>query len=88
MAGGREETVSDAEILWIFVQSDDPFLFTGEVADELGFSNNGAASRLKDLSKRNLLAVKRAGRVPGWWITEEGREFLAGDVDEDDLPEP
>jgi len=88
MAGGREETVSDTEILRIFEESDDPFLFTGEVADKLGFSNNGAAARLKELAERDLLNVKRAGRIPAWWLTDRGREFLAGDLDEDDLPEP
>lgn len=88
MSGGREETVKDSEILQIFVETEDPVLFTGEVADQIGFSNQGTLPRLHDLADRELLDSKDGGRSIVWWITDEGREFLAGDLDEDDLPEP
>lgn len=77
MPGGREQTVSDKEILQFFIDSDDPVLFTGEVADFLDFSLGGARDRLKDLSSRDLLDMKKGGRVPVWWITDEGRSFVA-----------
>ena len=82
---GREETVDDKEILRMFESADDPFLFTGEVADEFGFSNHGISKRLKQLASDGLLNVKRSGKVPGWWISEDGREYLAGDLDGADL---
>lgn len=76
MPGGREETVNDSEILQLFLETDDPVLFTGEVADEIGFSNQGALPRLHDLEDRGLLNSKDGGRSIVWWITEDGKEFL------------
>ncbi len=73
MPGGREETVDDSEILRLFEEGQDPFLFTGEVADMIGFSNQGALPRLKKLEERGLLDSKRGGKVLAWWITEEGK---------------
>lgn len=88
MPGGREETVDDSEILQIFLETEDPVLFTGEVADEIGFSNQGTLPRLHNLADQGLLDSKDGGRTIVWWLTDRGREFLAGDLDEDDLPEP
>ncbi|MFC4405413.1 hypothetical protein [Haloarchaeobius iranensis] len=76
MAGGRKETVSDDEILSLFVETDDPVLTTSEVADVLDFSLNGTRKRLDSLEANGLLAVKRAGRGKIWWLTDEGREFI------------
>lgn len=72
MAGGREESVDDKEILRVFSEKEDPVLFTGEVADEIGFSNQGTLPRLKQLEKAGLLESKKGGRVPIWWITDKG----------------
>ena len=80
--------MSDEEILEFFSESDDPFLTTGEVADFLDFSNQGTLKRLYKLEDAELIATKRAGKVPGWWITDKGRKFLAGDLAEEDIPEP
>lgn len=77
MAGGREETVTDKEILQVFEDAEDPALFTGEIADEIGFSNQGTILRLRALNNEGLIATKKSGRVPMWWITDLGREFLA-----------
>ena len=76
MAGGREESVDDMDILQVFVESDDPVLFTGEVADEIGFSNQGTLPRLRKLADKGYLNHKIGGKVPVWWITEEGRQYL------------
>lgn len=72
---GREETVDDRDILRIFLGASDPFLFTGEVADELGFSNHGASKRLRQLVDDGYLNVKRSGRIPAWWLTDAGVKF-------------
>lgn len=79
MAGGREETVTDTEILRVFVNSEDPALFTGEVADEIDFSNQGTLPRLRELADEGYLATKKSGRVPMWWITDSGRKYIADD---------
>jgi len=79
MSGGREETVDDSEILSVFVESNDPVLFTGEVADEIGFSNQGTLPRLRDLERRGLLRSKAGGRVPIWWITDDGKSYVKND---------
>ncbi|WP_436347070.1 hypothetical protein [Natronorubrum sp. FCH18a] len=71
--------MTDTEILRVFENSEDPALFTGEVADEIGFSNQGTLPRLKELADKGYLATKKSGRVPMWWITDRGREFLTGD---------
>ena len=73
---GRKETVSDAEILRNFKESDDPFLSTGEIADILDFTNSGARKRLYDLAEKGLLDYKRVGRSPAFWLTAEGEEIL------------
>jgi len=82
---GREETVNDREILQCFDTAEDPFLFTGEVADEFGFSNHGISKRLKQLRKNGYLNVKRSGKVPGWWLSEKGSRYLAGEIDGSEL---
>ena len=76
MPGGREETVDDIEILRVFSESDDPALFTGEVAEEIDFSNQGTFPRLRELEQRGLLETKSGGRVPIWWLSKDGREYL------------
>ena len=79
MPGGREETVDDSEILQVFLETDDPALFTGEVADAIGFSNQGTLSRLHNLADQGLLESKDGGRTIVWWLTDEGRSFSAED---------
>lgn len=76
MTGGRKETVDDSEILEMFVTADDPILFTGELADEFDFSNQGMIKRLRSLEQDGYLSVKRSGNVPAWWITEKGEATL------------
>lgn len=81
MAGGREESVEDREILQVFEKAEDPVLFTGEVADEIGFSNQGTLPRLRKLEDLELLNSKKGGKVPVWWITDRGRAYLEGELE-------
>jgi len=76
MPGGREETVDDSEILRLFEEAEDPFLFTGEVADTIGFSNQGTLPRLRTLEEQGYLQSKRGGKVLAWWLTEDGQSYL------------
>lgn len=77
MPGGRKETVSDPEILQIFVEAEDPFLSTSEVADQLGFSNPGTLDRLEELFKQDYLRKKKVGNSYAWWVTETGIAFAS-----------
>lgn len=79
MPGGRAETVDDREILQFFSESDDPVMFTSEVADYFGFSNQGMTPRLKSLARNGLLATKQRGAAV-WWLTDKGGRFLAGEL--------
>jgi len=76
MPGGREETVDDIQILRVFAESSDPALFTGEVANRIGFSNQGTIPRLRNLEEREFLESKSGGRTLIWWLTDAGQEFL------------
>jgi predicted ArsR family transcriptional regulator len=76
MAGGRKETVSDDEILRLFVETSDPILSTAEVADELGFSKTGARDRLYQLVEEGRLEYKRIGNSPAFWLTDSGEDLL------------
>ena len=73
---GREETVSDHDILKFVADCDDPFVTTSEVADFLGFSNEGARKRLYSLADDDYLDFKRVGRSPAWWITQNGLDYI------------
>lgn len=77
--GGREETVTDEEILSLFAEADEPVLTTSDVADRVGLTNKGTGERLHSLEERGLLRIKEAGRAYVWWITEAGEEFFESD---------
>jgi len=76
---GRKPTVSDKEVLEIFIEASDPALTTGEVSAELGMSQQGAYSRLDDLVERGLVETKKFGQGRGWWITDAGVEYFGSD---------
>lgn len=76
LMGGRKETVSDAEILQLFEDADEPILSTSDVADLIDFSNRGANTRLYRLHDQGHLGLKQAGKTNVWWITDAGREYL------------
>ena len=73
--------MSDSEILRYIRDCETPVVGTSEVADEFGYSTNtGARKRLRQLEADGLVASKKLGRVPAWWITEAGRERLRDGV--------
>jgi len=73
---GRKPTVSDKEVLEIFLEASDPALTTGEISQALDMSQQGAYSRLDDLVNRGLVETKKFGQGRGWWITDAGIEFV------------
>lgn len=81
LMAGRKDTVPDKEILREFQETDDPFLSTKELADTFNFSNSGIRARLYSLSDDGYLDFKKVGNSPAFWITDRGRDVLAGDTD-------
>ena len=79
LMGGREETISDEEILRVFEDADDPVLSTTDVATEIEFSNSGAGDRLHPLADSGYLERKEVGRTLIWWLTEAGEELIQSD---------
>jgi len=74
--GGRKPVVSDAEILGVFADSDDPVLSAPEVAESLPIGETGTYKRLRKLRERDLLERKAVGQGVAWWLTDEGAAFL------------
>lgn len=77
--GGRKETVSDEEILQLFVDADRPFLTSPEVAEKLDFTRAGAIKRLNSLETGGYLNVKKTGNTNIWWITDAGKDSIDED---------
>lgn len=81
--GGRKPTVSDLEILQFIYEFDEPFVFTADVKQALGFETNaGMFKRLDKLERDGYLNVKSGGNANVWWLTEAGKQAVErGEVD-------
>lgn len=82
---GRPEDVDDETILRVVSRKSNPVSFTGEVAEELPIKNRQASNRLRTLVDNGLVDRKKWKNLTVWWITEQGRAYLAGELDTDDL---
>lgn len=69
--GGKYgEKVTEQDILKAFDHSDDPFLTTSELAEQLPVSRQAVAYRLKKMREKDLVDRKKTGaRAAGWWAT-------------------
>ncbi|MDG5821843.1 MarR family transcriptional regulator [Natronococcus sp. A-GB7] len=67
--GGKYgEKVTEQDILKTFDYSDDPFLTTTELAEELPVSRQAVAYRLEQMREKGLVDKKKTGaRGAGWW---------------------
>jgi len=76
---GRKRQTTDKQILEAIALSPHPVIVASELSDELGMTRQGIHSRLKELEEEGYVesAMKAASRV--WWITDDGRRFLASD---------
>jgi len=77
MAGRPPET-TDQQYLRLFGRSSAPVLFTSEVADRVGVTQQGAYKRLARLRDDGLLASKTANETV-WWLTDAGKSELRPD---------
>jgi predicted DNA-binding transcriptional regulator len=76
-ASDREPTVSDEEILWVFVQYDDAGLEAREVAEELPIERDNLNDRLDDLYERGLLDSEETSRGTVWSIEPDAADDLS-----------
>ena len=68
----RERETADDVLLMEFLLSDDPCLFTKEIAAAVNMSRQGVTSRLEELESNGYLNSKmQRDRV--YWLTETGR---------------
>jgi hypothetical protein len=76
---GRKPTVSDDEILQVFLNSSDPVLTTSEVAEAINLGRRGTFDRLDQLADQGQLHHKEVGNAGMvWWspqaLSEQYRE--------------
>lgn len=69
--GGRPPETSDREYLRLLQESEEPVLFTSEVAAAVGVTQQGAYNRLQELQERGFLDSKK-GQERVWWLTDRG----------------
>ena len=69
-SGQFDEKVTEQDILKVFDATDDPFLTTSEIADELPLSRQAIHHRLTQMHEKDLVDKKKTGaRGAGWWAT-------------------
>ena len=67
---GRKPTVSDEEILAVFVNAEDPVLMADEVAESLPIGRRAVYNRLRSLEEQGTLKSKKTGaRSIVWWYS-------------------
>lgn len=81
--------MSEQDILKVFDGVDDPFLTTGEVADQLPVSKDAVYRRLERMREEGRIGKKKTGaRSVGWWATVAPRldPDVAADLESDEEP--
>jgi predicted transcriptional regulator len=68
--GEFSEKVTEQEILKVFDATDDPFLTTTELAEQLPVSRQAVYHRLGQMREKGVVDKKKTGaRGAGWWAT-------------------
>lgn len=85
-SGEFEEVVTEQDILQVFeAHSEEPFLTTAEIAEDLPISTDAVYRRLEQMHDNDLVGKKKTGaRSVGWWAKASPRHVRAGDADEAD----
>ena len=66
---GPDPTVSDEEILSVFIDASDPVLTATEAAEQLPITRRGLYNRLVTLEKDEQIRSKKVGgRTTVWWV--------------------
>jgi predicted transcriptional regulator len=77
---GREAETTDLEILRVGLLVPEPFFTSSDVAEEIEMSQQGAHYRLTQLQDDGLIESKKAGNARAWWLTYEGKKFVADEL--------
>lgn len=73
---------SDLEILRFMALHPDPVTTTSELSDEFDMTSQAALNRLNKLAAHDHVDSKKVGaRARVFWLTDEGRDYIA-DVSE------
>ncbi|WP_336024549.1 MarR family transcriptional regulator [Halobellus salinisoli] len=70
--------------IFLFLETHDILVSPKILAENIGYDRQYVYKRLRVLTEAELLESNDGI----YELTDLGRKFLAGDVDEDDLPEP
>lgn len=66
---GPDPTVSDEEILSVFIEASDPVLTATEAAEQLPLTRRGLYNRLVQLEDAEQIHSKKVGgRTTVWWV--------------------
>ena len=69
-SGKFGEKVTDQDVLKVFDFTDEPFLTSGEIAEQLPVSRAAINNRLNRMQEAGLVDRKETGaRSAGWWAT-------------------
>lgn len=80
---GRKPTIEKIDVLNAIATAKAPFLGTKEIANEMDMSKRGILNWLDEMEKEGLLHKREIGKSMIWWLSQEGREFLYEESDED-----
>jgi len=74
---GPDREATDQRILEAIRNSYAPAVGTSEVADKLGVERQTVDKHLRKLDERELVETKLIGQVRVWWLSDDGRKWLA-----------
>lgn len=71
---GRKPRVTDADLIAVLREAEDPVLSTAEIADRVPIKRRGTLRRLRNLEDVGVLESKQiGGRNTVWWLIDESR---------------
>ena len=76
---GRSPEVSDLELLREAALIPDPVFTATEIAERIDLTQQAVDSRLRKLEDDLLVHSRKKGQARVWWLSQSGREFVAGD---------
>lgn len=79
---GRGKRESDDAVLRQFEADDDPVYSAAQIAEGLSIDKAAVDKRLREFETAGLVASKKVGPSRAWWLTDEGRAYLAGELDD------
>ena len=74
---GPDREATDLRILRAIRDAYAPAVGTSEVAEELDLTRQAVDKHLRRLSEDGRVNTKKIGRVRVWWLSDDGRKWLA-----------